>query len=215
MRTILTMLLAPLFTLSASPQDLKTEIAKCAAIENSVERLAAYDTLAKSLGVAEPATSSKEGAGKWRLRTDVSPIDDSKSYILSLDANEELKVGFKSVTPTLIVRYKEGDLELFINYGNLFIGTNTTQVTTRIDKAEAANAEWAISTDHKAIFAPPKTYNSLTTPMMKGARTLVVRLTPYGESPVVTSFDVSGFGDAYGPVIKAMATDLANGKKKR
>lgn len=216
MRTILITIFASFFTLSAFSQDLKKEIAKCASIENSIERLAAYDALSKSLGVAEPASSNTNGPGKWQTQTDISPIDDSKTLIMTLTANEELKVGHKSVTPTLILRYKEGIIELFISYGDVFIGTDSTVVTTRVDKQEAITQPWGISTNHSAVFE--KSSSKLTT-TMNGASTLVVRLTPYGESPVTTSFDITGFKDAYLPLLNEFASDInkkygpANGKK--
>jgi hypothetical protein len=137
MRTILIAISPFFFTLSVFSQDLKNQIAKCASIENSIERLTAFDALAKSLGVAEPKSAITSGPGKWRTRTTVSPIDDSKSYILSLTANEPLQVNGKAITPTLIVRYQEGNIDLYISYEGLFIGTDSTQVTSRIDKEEA------------------------------------------------------------------------------
>jgi type VI secretion system protein VasI len=211
-RIPLTILLIPLFALSASSENLETEIIKCATIEDDVKRLTAFDTLAKSIDVAEPVTPIKEGVGKWRIQTDVSPIDDSNSYFLSLDANEELKIGLKTVKPTLVVRYKEANLQLYISYGELFIGVDKTQVTTRFDKGEAVSAEWGISTNRKAIFEP-KASSGLRT--MIRAKKFVVRLTPYGESPIVTSFDVSGFAQAFRPFGKAMEADRANEEKKK
>jgi len=198
-----------LFTLSAFAQDLKTEIAKCASIENSVERLTAYDALAKDLGVAEPAILKTEDHGKWALRTSVSPIDDSKIYIFSLTANEFLSVGHKSITPILTARYNDGNLEIFISYNDLFIGTDSTQVTSRFDKEEALTIAWAISTDHETVFMPLTNFSKLQGPMMKGAKTLVVRLTPYGESPVTSSFDIAGFDEASGPIVLEDAKKLA------
>jgi len=196
-------------TLSAFSQDLKIAIAKCASIENSVERLAAYDALAKSLGVAEPATTETKGFGKWEQRTAVSPIDDSKSYILSLDANERVNAGHKAITPTLIARYTKGDLELYITYNDLFIDTESTLVTCRIDKEDAFTMAWGVSTDHEAVFVPLEAQAKLMGMTIGKAKTLVVQLTPYSESPVTSSFDISGFSEFYNPLLLERAKELA------
>jgi hypothetical protein len=49
--------------------------------------------------------------------------------------------------------------------------------------------------------------------MVKGASTLIVRLTPYGESPMTSSFDVSGFDTAYLPLLNALASNIIKRKK--
>lgn len=68
--------------------EIKQEIATAAAIENSVLRLAAYDEIAKRYKLAPRSEVKKEKKGNWRITTDVSPIDDSRSVFCFLDADE-------------------------------------------------------------------------------------------------------------------------------
>jgi len=195
--TCLIALIAP----ASRGQDLRKEIAACAAIQNSVERLHAYDTLAAKLGVDKPISTSDGSFGKWKIRTDVSPMDDKKSFYLSLDADTPVRTGYKSGTPTLLIRYKEREFSCFINYG-FFLGTDSIEVTHRLDQGQPVTREWNISTDHEAVFVPgdEKTFVGA---LMK-ANSIVVRLTPFSESPVTTTFDLRGLKDAMKPIIEAM-----------
>lgn len=180
-----------------TPVDFKKEMAKCAAIENSVERLAAYDGLAEKMGVAGPKSTVVTGMGKWRLQTDVSPIDDSKSYFLILESEDEVAGMFgTSYKPSLYIRFKEGVLEAYISYST-YIGTGEVDVTTRIDKNEAETESWGLSTDGKAVFVIDS--ESFIQSIVE-AKTLVVRLTPYGESPITVSFDLRGIDKAIKPI---------------
>ncbi len=185
----------------ASAQDIQGEIARCAEIRNEVERLAAYDTLAERLGVASPTTSVTDGSGKWRLRTDTSPMDDSKSFYLSLDAEAPVGTGFREGTPMMIIRFREGDFECYITYP-LFLGSDSTDVTVRIGRQQPVTRKWSISTDRKAIFAPGDARQFVRSLM--NAESLVVRLTPYGESPATTSFDIHGLNEAIAPIMEEM-----------
>lgn len=187
--------------IAKTPVDFKKEMAKCATIENSVERLAAYDALAEKLGVAGPKSTVVTGMGKWKLQTDVSPIDDSKSYFLILESEDEVPGMFgTSYKPSLYIRFKEGDLESYISY-NIYIGSSEVDVTTRFDKNEAETESWGLSTDGKAVFAIDS--ESFIQSIVE-AKTLVVRLTPYGESPKTVSFDLRGIDKAIKPIHESM-----------
>jgi type VI secretion system protein VasI len=196
------MKLLPVFILlalvaSGFCQDLNKEIAACAVIENSVERLAAYDLLAQRIGVDKPAKVAKSAAGKWTITSEISPLDDKAILILSLVSEEPVKAGYKTGRPELFIRYKEGRLECFINYG-FFLGTRATLVTTRLDKNEPKTHDWNVSSDHKAIFYPSGV--NWFVKSMTSSTSLIVRLTPHGESPVTTSFDISGLSQSIEPI---------------
>jgi len=107
---------------------LRTELAAAAAVSNSVERLAAYDAIAEKYQLAPGTKATGKTSGKWRIRVDTSPLDDSQTVVGSLSADNEIKVGYRTDTPTLIVRYKEGELEAYISY-DAFLGSDGTEVT--------------------------------------------------------------------------------------
>ena len=187
--------------IAETPVDFKKEMAKCAAIENSVERLAAYDKLAEKMGIAGPKSTVVTGMGKWKLRIDVSPIDDSKSYFLYLKSEDSVVGMFgNSSKPLLCIRYREGELEAFIGY-NTFIASMGTSVTTRIDKRQATTTSWSTSTDGNMVFAPE--VKPFIETLME-AHTLVVRSTRHAGNPLTVSFDVTGLKEAIKPINEAM-----------
>jgi type VI secretion system protein VasI len=170
-------------------EGLKRELAIAAAIVNSVERLTAYDNIAAHYGLVKKTSLKKVSAGKWNIRTDTSVIDDSKTVVCSLEADNAVKVGYKTIKPILFIRYKEGELNAYINYGN-FLGSGNIDVTLRFGKKPATKATWSTSTDHKAAFVS----GSITTFIQRLERvdSLVVRLTPYSESPITVSLSPQG-----------------------
>lgn len=143
------------------------------------------------------STSPPAKPAGWQLRTDTSPIDDSKSYFLSRDAEDPIGSGFMSSTPSIMIRYKEGDLEVYITFGT-YLGSDSTMVTTRLGSSPATQREWGLSTDGKAIFCP--TDNAQFVRQLLANDRLVIRLTPFGESPVTSTFDLTGLSEAIAPM---------------
>ncbi len=153
----------------------------------------------RSLGVSTPSsgTPAPDEPRGWELRTDTSPIDDSKSYYLTRDAEEPIGSGFMSSTPSIMIRHKEGDLEVYITFGT-YLGSDSTMVTTRLGSSAATQREWGLSTDGKAIFCP--TDNAQFVRQLLANERLVIRLTPFGESPVTSTFDLTGLSEAIAPM---------------
>ena len=142
---------------------------------------------------ALPATSDSDTASKWSVSKSISPMDDSVTVSLSLDANEEITAWPSKVArPTLIVRYREGKLDAYFNLGvtpNVESGDRRT-VTLRFDQNEAFNVRGNISTSGEAIFLPD-TRNIVR--YIADSKILHIRFTPFNSNPVVASFDLQGF----------------------
>ncbi len=150
-------------------------------------------------GTAKGQEVDDEPVG-WQLRTDVSPIDDTKSYFLSRTAQEPIGSGFMRSTPTLMIRYKERELEVYVTFGT-YLGSDKTVVTVRIGESTARQEEWGLSTDGKAIFCPTDD-RAFVDQLIQNDR-LVLRLTPFGESPVTATFDLTGLSEAIKPMTTA------------
>ena len=174
--------------------DMRADFAKCASIKADGARLVCFDKMGTDLKLDAPQTVITTGNGKWTARTEVSPVDDSKNAFVSLDAEAPVGSGYRRSTPTMFLRCKEKRLEAYITYGNLFIGSESTRVLTRFDKLPAKQSSWGISTDHKAVFVGGSQLGFIKQ-LMK-AESFLVELTPYGESPVMTTFDVRGLSTA-------------------
>jgi type VI secretion system protein VasI len=188
------------FLFAESQIDLEKEIAIASAIENSVQRLAAYDAIAKKHELAPNSEVNTEIEGNWEITTSISPIDDSKTVICYLEAEESVKVGYDTIKPILIVRYKEGELTSFINY-SVFLGSDSIPVTLRMGKGNPENATWGISTNHKSAFVSGDIGKFVN--RLENVNSFIVRLTPYGESPVTVSFNPVGVGKIKEAIIKA------------
>ena len=188
-------------TLSAFPAfaDMETYIATCAAEKNSVKRLECYDALANKLGVDRPAVTT-EISGRWSVSTKTSPIDDSTNVYMYVDADELIRDRYGNATrPSLWVRCAENTTSLFINWG-VYLGLDETWMTHRIDDAKAVTSEWSVSTTNESV---GRWRGGSSIPFIKGLfdrRTLLAQITPYGESPVIVTFNVSGLEEAVQPL---------------
>lgn len=178
----------------------KQEIAKCAAKKSDAERLICYDALARSLGVDKPKTMNLKGKGAWNIRTERSPIDDSMNVYLSVQSQELVRSGYYTVRPSLQVRCKENKTEIYINW-DLYLGLDSTMQLTRFDDLKASEDFWSISTSSKAVFAPGSHIDFLKKTMKHNK--LLVQITPYGESPVMATFDIRGLAEAIKPLREA------------
>lgn len=175
----------------------KEEIAKCATRDSSAERLVCFDALAKSIGVDKPQTTVTAGAGKWLVSSKKSPINDSTNVLLSLNAEQAVRSGYNTVTPVLIIRCSEGKTNAFISW-DIYLGLESATMLTRLDKEAAVTETWDISTDNKAVFVSGSDIE-FAKQLMKH-QTLLAQITPYGESPVMTTFEVGGLTEAIKPL---------------
>lgn len=175
----------------------KEEIAKCAAQKSSAERLLCFDALAKAMGVDKPVTIETTGNGKWLVSTKKSPINDSTNVVLYLSAEESIRSGYNTVTPSLFIRCSEGKTNAYISW-DLYLGLESTMMLTRLDKESAVTKAWSISTDNKAVFVSGS--NVAFAKQLMEHQSLLAQITPYGESPVMANFDLVGLTDAIKPL---------------
>jgi hypothetical protein len=65
----------------------------------------------------ESATAVASPTDKWHLTESHSPMDDSKTEVLRVDAEEQIHGPLGATTPTLIVRCKEKKTALYVETG--------------------------------------------------------------------------------------------------
>ena len=198
LRTIL--ILGLIFVSSTVFAGTKEDIGKCAANNSDALRLICYDDLAILLGVDKPITKVTTGEGKWLVREIRSPIDDSVNVYVSITANETVKSGYNKVSPELYMRCKENETNVYLTW-NLYLGSEQIKMLTRFDKLKANKDGWAVSTDYKTVFLIGSNIEYIKK-IMKHDK-LLTQITPYGESPVMATFDVSGLSEAIKPLRKA------------
>ena len=150
-----------------------------------------------SVDINKVKTNNK---GKWILDKEISQIDDSVNVTLYLQSEDSIQTQFKqTVKPSLILRCSENKTNTYINW-DIFLGIDSTQILLRLDKNKATNERWSISTNNKAVFA------NKDIPFIKNLmkhNKLLAQITPYGESPVMTTFDIRGLKDMIKPLRKA------------
>lgn len=135
--------------------------------------------------------------GPWRVSESESPIDDSKTVTLSLDSTDEAH-GWpdKKVRPTLIIRHKEGRLEMYVVTG---LATHPeggqmgrATATVRFDKAKALDVTMSTATSNDSLFFGRKNWIRSVLRHQK----MVFRFTPYNSSPQTVSFNLTGVDKA-------------------
>lgn len=181
--------------------ELSDEFAKCAALDNTLTRGECYDALAKSQGL-NTVTEVTQGYGKWRLETDTSQFDDSRTVYLTLDADKKIQISpHDSVLPTMFLRCRENTTAAFVNYDH-FLGSDDIRVEYRIDKLPSIKDTWFISSDHNAAGLWRGMSAIPFIRRLVDKNQLVIRLTPYSQSPAVVSFDISGLREPLSELAK-------------
>ncbi len=171
------------------------EFARCAVVDGDLQRLECFDRLARENNLDGPQAEATgvQGAGKWDVRAETNPIDDSRTVTLVLMADSGSSRFRESVF--LIARCQSNTTEVYINW-NDYLGSEA-EVTSRVGSATANTQRWGLSTDKQATFHPrPIAFLR----SMLDADRFVAQVTPYNESPTTAVFDVRGLDNAIRPL---------------
>lgn len=168
------------------------EIVKCAREANTTIRLACYDALAASEGLAPRAEIvASPTVGAWRVRKDVDPLTDNPIYFATLFADTGKSRYGRPIT--LTVRCKNSLTELYVGWGS-YLGSDDTEVVYRIDKERPIQANWSNSTDNKTTFFPGSPVETLK--RLVDSTSFVASATPYNENPITATFNTLGAKEA-------------------
>ena len=199
---------------SAQVTPSKSDMQKCAKSENELVRLACFDALQGRTQAAAGASAPIKGLGLWQITSERSKTDNSiTSFTALLPAPAPITIGSKASVPKAIARCQEGDLDFYISWGGN-VGTTDQEVTTRLDVEDARVGSWSVSTDHTATF-----YGGDTKAFLEGlanAKKLMVRTTPSGGKPVMTTFNPLGFSNVLPDLLKTCEKfQMAQAKKRK
>ena len=128
----------------------------------------------------------------WEVLKGKSPIDDTLMVSIQREAESPVRGGFRKSHPVLILRHKEGKSEAYVSWP-MYLGNGKLPVIIRFDNDEAITDNWGCSTDGKAVFSPFPFADFLEVALT--SKRLVVRLTPFHESPETATFDLSGLDE--------------------
>ncbi|MCM2303552.1 MAG: type VI secretion protein [Elusimicrobia bacterium] len=187
---------------SSQAADIKHSIAACSAISGDLERLECFDNLSKSHGLAspQPVKTNVKNIGKWMVRSEKNPIDDSTTASASLEATGSHSKWDKPIT--LVLRCKSGKAEAYIIWQE-YLGSDSAAVLARIGQADAQSEEWPLSSDNTSTFYPGDTITFFGN-LIKEAK-FIAQVTPYSESPRTAIFDLRGIKNAIRPVLDTCA----------
>jgi type VI secretion system protein VasI len=163
-----------------------------------------------------PSRSSRESApasaaglqgpqSKWQTSTSISPVDDSKTVVLQLEAEKPVEGWPGTVhTPTLILRCQEKELDAYLNVGmqpnvesdSLYGAT----VLLRFDKEPAQTHRTGKSTDGEALFFSDPT--EIIRLILQHDQ-MLFRFTPFNSNPQETFFDLKGLREIIRPLREA------------
>jgi type VI secretion system protein VasI len=157
------------------------------------------------------ATPLPPGAatGEWETRFSTSSFDDSQTVVVYLEAEREISGWLDTYTPVLVLRCKEREIDAYVDVGmqiEVEYGM-TDSATTRIrfDKDRAETMVMNESTDGEALFFrnPAAIIDTMTR-----HNEMVFGFTPFNASPVETTFDLRGLGEAIKPLRDACGRRL-------
>ncbi|MFJ2687400.1 type VI secretion system-associated protein TagO [Pseudomonas sp. NPDC087342] len=189
MRILSAILLASIWSTGYAADD-------CTGIDEDSKRLACYDMKYRPVSTVEQASS-------WEVSETFSKIDDSKTIVLHSTSKEVVANQYGGGdTADFYIRCAEGATSLYFVLAGNFLADSEEygQVTYRVDNQKARTYSFSSSTDNKALGQWGGQYAIPVVKQLFDAQQLVVRITPYNESPVTVTFPVSGLRQAIAPL---------------
>ena len=181
-------LLIALPAYSASPYD----IGLCAGVESDAERLSCYDKIVDQMDVpGMPDRSLMSGStGNWQYESERSIIDNSINAYAALKSSNKVDGQWgRQVTPVLVMRCSEGELDSFVNW-HQFLGSDQAQVTIRLGDEKPVTDFWPVSNDNKAVFMPVDP--ELMIQAIGMVDEIAMEVLPFNESARQVLFNTSG-----------------------
>ena len=147
-----------------------------------------------------PSTSTRTASA--RVRTSASRA--SNWITLSNEYNNPGIVTFDPVGQDygLIIRFSNGELQLYVLWGIAVSHSATTRVSYQIDDGPVWSQSWGVSTDSLATYLPAHDVLE-TIRALFDASVFTARAYPFGGNPVIASFGVRGFRKAVAPILDA------------
>lgn len=176
----------------------------CVSIEDDTDRLNCFDAVFVGTAPDEQQAvveTETEDPGKWQKRVDVSVLTDDKNVFLSLASENEIAGRYNSPgNGTLLLRCMENTTSAIFSFNENFMSDiqGYGQVEYRIDDNALAEISTNTSTDNMALGL----WNGGSSiPFIKkllAGDQLIIRATPYSESPMTLTYDVRGLEVAIG-----------------
>lgn len=166
---------------------------------------AAASSTPKATNTRRPTSTKRPTpeTGKWKTQTSSSSFDDSKTVVISLDANSTIEGWTVTYLPKLILRCEEGKVDAFVRVGmpaDVEYSYNAHTARIRFDDDDAYKTTMNESTDGEALF-----FQGAVTLInqMQEHDTMLFGFTPFNANPVETTFTLTGIRYAVVPLAEA------------
>lgn len=182
--------------------DLTTEVARCAAIADSTERLAAYDALVAELAAQKPAAEGDVAPkmGKWEFEAETGEGGDRR-YFLTVEAEPD--PNRTGDPPLLVVGFMNGAYSIAV-VCHVYLGTKEVKVATRLDRNQPVVGNWDLG-EHGDMLLLLRDCRSDILAMMK-AQTLQIRIMPEATGTIGLTFDIRGLSQGIRTLTEASKT---------
>ncbi|WIX34703.1 type VI secretion system-associated protein TagO [Salinicola sp. JS01] len=191
--------MAAIFAMAAAWGAQAQAASDCVDISDDDQRLRCYDMENR------PATTQTT-VSQWSVNESTSEFDDSKTVSVVLYSSDSIAKRFGGRdSATLALWCTENTTKAYFTFAGNFMADiqGYGRVRYRIDDEAAVTKSMDVSTDNESLGL---WYGGSSIPFIKsmfGHDSMVVRVTPFNQSPITMKFPISGLEDAVKPLREA------------
>ncbi|MHC5655989.1 type VI secretion system-associated protein TagO [Stappia sp. ICDLI1TA098] len=189
-------------TASLAITSVKADPSTCASIENDLDRLACYD---REVG-RTPTPITSQSDGKWIVTTEKNKLTDQTDVFLTVESDEAVNCSWsRGEKIHLVMRCRENTTAIIINTGCHMTSSNYSNygdVTYRIDQEPARTIGMRESTNNRSLGLWNGRQAIPVIKQMIGKNQVIMKMTPYGNNPIIATFQISGLETAIEPLRK-------------
>ncbi|WP_163265588.1 type VI secretion system-associated protein TagO [Chelativorans alearense] len=176
----------------------------CIQIDSDLDRLACYD---REAGRTPKQEILPTPAGKWSVRKETSKLTDQTNVFLTVASEETVNCGWNSGDKIrLYVRCMENSTSLIFQTGCHMTSSDYNDyghITYRLDDEKARTVSGDESTNNRSLGLWSGGRSIPVIKQMFGKSQMIVRMTPYSESPFTATFNIAGLDEAITPLRQA------------
>lgn len=175
----------------------------CTSIDADLDRLACYDRESGRTPVTAVKTAA-ETESAWTVTTNVSQFTDEKQVYLAVQSKGTVSCSWNRQSPVIVtIRCQENTTAAYVSSDCHMVSSpyNTYgNIDYRVDAEPSRTISMVESTDNKSLGL----WNGgKAIPFIKqlvGRKKMILRFTPFSDSPVAAEFDISGLEKVIGPL---------------
>ncbi|RWR08500.1 type VI secretion system-associated protein TagO [Paenirhodobacter populi] len=180
-------------------------ITDCVGLDADLDRLACYDK--ESGRTPKVSDVTKEtGQGNWEVRTQTSVMNDQTDYFMRVESQDPIvcRSYAGQERPALLLRCMENTTAILLSTSSCHLTSSEYNdygdIQYRIDDLPARTKGFTESTSNDTLGLWS---GGAAIPFIKslfGHKQLIMRFTPFNESPKTVTFDISGIDEAVKPL---------------